>query len=90
MALHLAFYTIDILTEVFTCIILTSRGDYGHIWIAIFYLVGRAVRVYNIVSLCDQLSHEILKYSDQLEEVGIDMPEDSRDGKVSHLCIYKQ
>ena len=82
IALHLAFYTIDILTEVFTCIIITSRGDYWHIWIAIFHLVGRAVRIYNIVSLCDQLSHEISKYSDQLKEAGIDIPEDSRDGKV--------
>ena len=83
MALHLAFYTIDILTELFTCIILATRGDYWHILISIFYEIGRVVRVYNIVSVCDHLSHEVLRYSDHLEEIGIDMPENSREVKVS-------
>ena len=82
MALHLSFYTIDILTALFTCIILVSRGNYL-ILISIFYMIGRVVRVYNIVSVCDDLSHEVLKYSDHLEEIGIDMPENSREVKVS-------
>ena len=89
MALHLAFYTIDILTELFTCIIFTSRGDPWHILFSMFYLIGKAVRVYNIVSVCDQLSNEVLRYSDHLEEVSIDMTENSREDRVSYLCNYK-
>ena len=87
MALHLAFYTIDIFSEIFSTIILGSRGDYMHIIIAIFAVTGRVVRVYNIVSVCDDLSHSILKYVEHLEEVEVELPENNRDWKVLESYI---
>ena len=87
MALHLAFYTIDIFSEIFSTIILGSRGDYLHIVIAIFAVTGRVVRVYNIVSVCDDLSQSILKYIEHLEEFEVELPENSRDWKVWKLYI---
>ena len=83
MALHLSIYTIDILSETFSCMILGLRGDYWNILIAMFYLVGRFVRVYNIVAMCEWLSNEVLVYSDHLQIVGVDIPEHSRELKVS-------
>ena len=84
MALHLSIYTIDILSETFSCMILGLRGDYWTILIMMLYLVGRFVRVYNIVSTCDLLSSEVLMYSDHLEIVGVDIPANLREQKV---CI---
>ena len=87
MALHLSIYTIDILSETFSCMILGLRGDYWTLLIAMFYLVGRFVRVYNIVSMCDWLSNAILIYSDHLEIVGVDIPDDSRERKVCKTSV---
>ena len=82
MALHLSVYTVDLLSTLFTSIILGARGDYILILISIFYLVGRALRVYNIASVCDQLSYQIFTYSEHLDDIGVDMRDDSRERKV--------
>ena len=87
MALHLSIYTIDILSQTFSCMILGLRGDYWTILIMMFYLVGRFVRVYNIVSMCNMLSSEVLIYSDHLEMVVVDIPGNSREMRVCKSLV---
>ena len=88
LTLHIAFYVVDTLTACFNAIIFGTRGDFYIVSILFWCSIGRTIRVYNLVSVCDQLSHEILGYSEHLEEKAVDISEDLHKGKVTNVSKY--